>query len=332
MAQRLLPFWTQTAGREVARGLFDGTLKVAAKLDHPKLATALLQPFTLTRLTSNLAPRLVDLLDRYGPQWCRTLLEQWTSEDIFELPEARMAWLGSALPNLCRLLCAKDSPDGQKLARWTLAKQWVWTLKQSREIRQHVSAKEAPKELAKLCKPTLSLIESSLIAKRPDLHGEMIEFLTTDAADYPVRVQIQLLRTAHESYRSDALRSLGLKPVHANCARDLSTRLNTPARADDDWSIATHVRCSCKLCPTLTRFLRAPDKSRLEWPLAQAQRAHVHEVVESRDLPVTHQTRRTGRPYTLVLEKTGAVFERAKAERQLWQSELQWLTKTAAGF
>lgn len=332
MVQRLLPFWTQTAGREEARGLFNGTLKIAAKLDNPTVAAALLQPFALTRLTSNVAPRLVDLLDRYGPQWCRTLLKQWASKNMHEPPEARMAWLGCALSNLCRLLCVKDSAEGQEFAQWILAEQWAWTLRQSREARKHASAREMAKELAKLCKPTLSLIESSLIAKRPGLHGEMIEFLTTDVADHPVRVQIQLLRTAHESYRSDALRSLGLKPVHAHCAQDLSTRLNTPARADDDWSITTHVRCSCNLCAMLTRFLRAPDKLRFEWPLAQAQRAHVHGIVDSLDLPVTHQTRRTGRPYTLVLEKTGAVFERDRAERQLWQSELQWLTKTAADF
>lgn len=332
MAQRLLPFWTQTAGREAGRGLFDGTLKIAAKLDNPKVAAALLQPFTLTRLASNAARQLVELLDRYGLQWCRTLLKQWASDDMHEVPESRMAWLSSTLPNLCRLLWAKDSPEGQEFARWILAEQWAWTLKQSREVRKHASAKELPKELARLCKPMLSLIESSLIAKQPDLHGQMIDFLTTDAADYPVRVQVHLLRAAQESYRPDALRSLGLKPVHAHCTKDLTTRLNTPARADDDWSITTPIGCSCKLCAMLTRFLRAPDKVRFEWPLAQAQRAHVHGIVESRDLPVTHQTRRTGRPYTLVLEKTAAVFERDRAERQLWQGELAWLTKTPADF
>jgi hypothetical protein len=108
--------------------------------------------------------------------------------------------------------------------------------------------------------------------------------------------------------------------------------LNTPARTEDDWSITTHVRCSCTLCATLTRFLRAPDKVRFEWPLAKPHRAHVHGIVDSRDLPVTHQTRRTGRPYTLVLEKTVAVFERDRAERQFRQGELAWLMKTAADF
>jgi len=38
------------------------------------------------------------------------------------------------------------------------------------------------------------------------------------------------------------------------------------------------------------------------------------------------------RPVTLVLEKTAAVFERDAHERRLWQSALQWLTKTAVEF
>jgi hypothetical protein len=104
------------------------------------------------------------------------------------------------------------------------------------------------------------------------------------------------------------------------------------ARAPDDWSIGTALRCSCKLCTTLTRFLRAPGESCFEWPLAKERRKHVHGVIHSRDLPVLHKTRRTGRPFTLVLEKTAAVFERDAAERRLWAGELEWLEQTADAF
>ena len=48
-----------------------------------------------------------------------------------------------------------------------------------------------------------------------------------------------------------------------------------------------------------------------EWPLAKDRRAHVHGVRESHDLPVSHQTRRSGPPYTLVLRKTEALFQQA---------------------
>jgi hypothetical protein len=39
--------------------------------------------------------------------------------------------------------------------------------------------------------------------------------------------------------------------------------------------------------------------------------------------------RRAGRPFTLVLMKTNALFEREVSERELWERDLRWLTKTA---
>jgi len=80
------------------------------------------------------------------------------------------------------------------------------------------------------------------------------------------------------------------------------------------------------------RFLRAPDQVRLDWPLAKHHRAHIHEAVDLNDLPVSHVTRRTGRPFTLVLEKTDAVFTRDAAERRSWESDLKWLRMTAEAF
>ena len=90
--------------------------------------------------------------------------------------------------------------------------------------------------------------------------------------------------------------------------------------------------CSCTLCATLVRFLRAPDQVRLDWPLAKHQRAHIHGAVGLNDLPVSHVTRRTGRPFTLVLEKTDAVFTRDAVERRSWESDLKWLKMTVEAF
>jgi hypothetical protein len=203
-------------------------------------------------------------------------------------------------------------------------------LDQFKDIRKHESIKEMTKDLARLSKPIFALIDSSQIANHADLHRHMIGFLTADAADESLtRLRLGLLRAAHDRHRPDRL---GLKPVHARSSDDLTTRLNTPPRTKDDWSITTSVRCSCQLCATLARYLRASDRVRFEWPLAKTQRAHVHGIVDSRDLPVRHTTRRTGRPFTLLLEKTAAAFEREATDRRSWQSDLQWLKVTTADF
>ena len=91
-------------------------------------------------------------------------------------------------------------------------------------------------------------------------------------------------------------------------------------------------RCSCELCRKLTSFLVNRNRNRFEWPLAKAGRLHVHRTLDRYDLPVTHRTRRSGSPYTLVLTKTKALFEREQAKRKAWASDLDWLDKEKSRF
>jgi hypothetical protein len=312
--------------------LFDTTVKVAAKLADPNVAAALLQPFALATLKPKAAPRLADLLDSYGFEWCRTLLQTWASEENHEPPQTRLSWMDSTLAVLRRTLCASNSSAGRELASWILSEQWALLLERSRQIRQHVSAKDMTREMLSLCKPILRVIESSRATQQPDLSARVIAFLTGDAAELPVQVPIGLLRNAKEHHAPTTLKNWGLRPVHAHCLQIVTARVNEQTRARTDWSIRTLIRCSCGLCETLTQFLRASDKVRYEWKLAKNHRAHIHRSIDAYDLPVTHTTRRTGSPFTLVLAKTAAVFERDAAERQIWQQELQWLKKTLAHF
>jgi hypothetical protein len=177
----------------------------------------------------------------------------------------------------------------------------------------------------------LALIEGTLIADDSDLQDEIIGALASDEAS-SVEARVHLLRTAYDGYSRAAWPRLGLGPIHAAAAADLAARLEAPAGAQDDWSIAAAIRCTCRLCGALTTFLRAPGESRLDWPLAKEQRRHVHAMLDAYGLPVTHSTRRSGRPFTLVLEKTAAVFERDAASRRSWQRDRQWLVRTARAF
>ena len=83
--------------------------------------------------------------------------------------------------------------------------------------------------------------------------------------------------------------------------------------------------CTCDLCDTLRVFLGDKSRRSSEWPLAQQRRQHVHSRIDAAELLVTHKTRRQGRPYTLVLNKTDALFAR---EREAWirnETDLEWL-------
>ena len=120
---------------------------------------------------------------------------------------------------------------------------------------------------------------------------------------------------AVETYRADELESLAIGAVRAHAVRRLETELRVPARAKDDWSIPAPRDCPCALCADLARFLADRSRTRHEWPLAQDKRRHVHGAIDEHELPVTHKTRRSGRPFTLVLQKTRTLFEREAAER-----------------
>jgi len=57
----------------------------------------------------------------------------------------------------------------------------------------------------------------------------------------------------------------------------------------------------------------------------------VHTRIDSAELPVRHQTRRKGRPYTLVLTKTQELFTRERTVRSQAAADLAWLTSLRNG-
>ena len=83
--------------------------------------------------------------------------------------------------------------------------------------------------------------------------------------------------------------------------------------------------CTCDLCDTLRTFLSGKERRTFEWPLAKQRRQHVHSRIDTAELPVSHLTRRQGRPYTLVLSKTDALFAREREARIRDESDLEWL-------
>jgi hypothetical protein len=105
----------------------------------------------------------------------------------------------------------------------------------------------------------------------------------------------------------------GFDTLARHTGQRLEARLTQPSRDADDWSIdAPTGGCDCELCPTLDAFLADPTRQRLEWPLKEQSRRHVHSRIDLHELPVQHQTRRAGRPYTLVLVKMPTLFERER--------------------
>lgn len=326
MAESLLPFWADVAAQEKNRGFFAQTLRVAEGLDDSALATSLLRPFRMEALTAGRAKALVALVERYGESWARSLISDWTSD---RRPHERdwLAWLGS-LPRLCEALCASDDALGRRVSALLLQDRWVAL----REVVQGALRLRRPslrdEAIVALAQPILGFVESAEIVEAETLHEEAVAFFCAESNDLLLPGLVQTLRAAAERPAPRRRASAGLDSIRRHCLRRLQAGLARPARDDDDWSLDLPADCACELCATLRAFLSDPQQQRLEWPIAKAKRRHVHDQLAAHELPVRHTTRRSGSPYTLVLTKTRALFEREAKERRSWRSDLDWLAST----
>jgi hypothetical protein len=132
---------------------------------------------------------------------------------------------------------------------------------------------------------------------------------------------------ASAALSKDKRRASGLDMLARDCAERLGEIIARPARDEDDWSIPWPPGCDCDLCGPLREFLASRSRRSFEWPLAKEKRRHIHARIDTGELPVRHETRRRGSPYTLVLTKTQELFERERAARHRAVTDLAWLTE-----
>jgi hypothetical protein len=145
--------------------------------------------------------------------------------------------------------------------------------------------------------------------------------------DAVTALEMSALRAAAELSTDSARGDAGFGAMAADCAARLRARLARPRRVSGDWSIGLPAGgCACDLCDILRGFLEHKSRRKFEWPIAKQRRQHVHSRIDGAELPVTHVTRRQGSPYTLVLEKTEALFTREQEARAKDETDLGWLT------
>ncbi|KAL4429213.1 hypothetical protein ABPG77_010192 [Micractinium sp. CCAP 211/92] len=169
----------------------------------------------------------------------------------------------------------------------------------------------------------------------------------------------QAQRTRSAVFVDDAFRAVcallpavGAAPLHKKLGREAAAgcpallaltrgtaqRLRVMAQpllaAQKDWRLeGVSLGCPCGDCMTVQRFLMDPTKATMAMPLAEKRGKHVHQALDRRAPGlVTHVTQRTGRPYSLILTKTRAQWEKNKVEGQRLQgraSELEQLLPAA---
>jgi hypothetical protein len=320
-AATLAPFWDRVAAQVEAKGFFTKALRTARLVDDPALAAMLLRPFRLEKLTTSHAKVLSALVDSYGEQWSGELVAAWSDKRRFHHPQGPSpeVWMVS-LPRLC-LAFREAGEGGTSAARLLLRESGTWVSQTINRGLELSSPSHREQTLSELGRPVGAMLEGASLVGATDVHDEAVGVLCRD--DDMVGCAIAVLRATAASRWSAA----GLDAVAAHCSAALEARLARPARASDDWSFELPKGCGCELCDHLRAFLRDPTGTRFEWPLAKDRRAHVHRQIDAAELPVDHQTRRVGRPYTLVLTKTDALFEREAQQRRRDEEDMAWLER-----
>ncbi len=318
----LVPFWDRLAARVEGRGFLAKTLRTARLLDEPALATMLLGPFRLEALGLGNAKAWRALVERYGQRWAAQLVASWSDRRRYlRHGTSRQAW-AAGLARLCAALHDGGGP-GTEAAVVLLRESWRWLSGAVEGAVEFDTPSRRVKTLAELGPPAAALREGAALAGAVDLRDEVVGLLCGNGQDV-VACAMAALRAAPASGWAAA----GLDAVAKQCRQILEERVGRPARASEDWSIQPPAGCECELCKPLGGFLADPARRVFEWPLAKDRRAHVHHRIDSAELPVDHRTRRTGRPYTLVLTKTEDLFRREKRARRRDETDLAWLEKS----
>ncbi|WP_344495867.1 2OG-Fe(II) oxygenase [Nonomuraea monospora] len=318
-ARSLESFW-HAAGRYPGQTeLLGKALEAARELNDAQIAVMLLRPFALERLSPGHGPAVAGLAAHYGGTWIDALLHDWTEgwrPGSYGLAKTPLEWLEN-LPQLCAALSVEGSPSTEA-ARRIVDLSWTMFAGQVGPALDGPLTSRQASWLTALGAPCCGIIAAAAWLGSTDVLKDAHQLART-AGDRAHVLAMSTLRAA-------GTRRAGFGDLAVNCAERIQASLAQPQRAPDNWSIALPTECECELCEVLGTFLRHPERRALDWPLAKDGRRHVHGRIDDAELPVRHETRRQGRPYTLVLTKTEALFERERLARERHEADLAWLT------
>jgi hypothetical protein len=314
-------------------GLFGKARRAADVVADAGTAAMLLRPFRIENLTGADVGSFGKIADGYGQRWTADLLRTWFGGDrpawAYGGGTERPQWVADQLPGVCQGLNARGGA-GTLAAQRLLDLAWEWASKDIGTGLASQSPSHRDTKLGDLGKPLASVLTAAAAIGAASTLDAVCGYIRKQE-DAVTALEMSALRAAAEMSRDGTHGDAGFGDLAADCAARLRARLARPQRAPGDWSIELPAGgCTCELCGSLRAFLEDQSRRTFEWPLAQQGRQHVHSRIDAAELPVTHVTRRQGRPYTLVLNKTEALFDRERGARIRDETDLEWLAASSS--
>lgn len=317
----LEPFWKRAALSNPE--ILQVVLPLAVEIDDAETARMLLSPFVLERFQADMANGLLALAERYSTECC---LEGLSHQDGYLRIDSQLQWLEQTYPQLIRTWQGVTDSTGPVLARALVEERWVWLQSHIGACQTNTVVNSRTQRLKETTAALLAMIQSSATTGLAKIREEAIAVLMSPSTPLPVSIDALHKVIASKVDCAPFMR------IHEHCIKVLSEHLRQAERAAGDWSIILEGIRAHEPERTFDVFLRDAARQRFEWPLAKQGRQTIHNLIDEHQLPVLHQTRRVGSPYTLVLQKTAALFEREAAQRQTWSAELAWLHESARHF
>jgi hypothetical protein len=326
-AATLAPFWDRALRARTPKEteLLGKASLAADAVADAGTAAMLLRPFRIENLTGADVDSFGKIAGRSGREWTADLLRTWFGGDqpawAYGGGTERPQWVADWLPGLCAKLHARSGAAAQLL----LDLAWEWASKDISTGLASPSPSHRDTKLGDLGKPLASVLTAAAGIGAASSRDAVCGYIRKQEGAVTA-LEVSALRAAAEMSRNGTRGDAGFGDLAADCAARLRARLARPPRAPGDWSIELPAGgCTCDLCGTLRVFLEDKSRRTFEWPLAQQRRQHVHARIDAAELPVTHVTRRRGSPYTLVLNKTEALFARERQGRSRDETDLEWL-------
>lgn len=288
----------------------NAVIEIAVQLGDAPTARMLLSPFTIEHVTPAEGALLPTLTERYAAPWVLDLVTVWFANR--RRPSAGDEWyLG--VPELCA--AAGEYPE---VGRAILRGAWG-RLKPLLSAHGQVAPTSWTRaKLLELIGPLAAVLRAATEQRHEATRAD-IQALLMSVEDF-LPVVIGVLDAA-QCWPAE-VRSAAGGELAAYARGRLQHRLDQPEREPGDWSVRFNPRCDCQQCQELSAFLADPASQSHEWRLAEQLRDHITSTVTQAELPVAHETLRLGRPYTLVLRKTDALFSREAAIRRAAAKDL----------
>jgi len=318
------------AERDKGPDALRSALALARKLDSAELTLDLFHRLSIASLTDALTKPLLELGVRHGEPFCRQLFDAWLPatepggdhQSRFERRKAlprgrwftlesdpdRLEWLPH-LPAFCEQ--ARASGAAAWLGVPTSAFDTLLELVQTRHIAQHrlASSKARARHVARERLDVLALVDAAINLDDAPRLERVVFVVVAGMESYASTVALALLERLHRP-ATIGIEEADRDALTRNLGDLVRRRIDDATRREGDWRIDDRPDCTCADCQTLAEFLSSTDAA-VDLPLAKDRRRHLHGAIGALEIPVSHTTRREGRPFVLELRKSHTLFEDA---------------------